>query len=109
MRPAGCVRPSREAPAYAPQGKGSATGNGGHVGTDRGAASEKATAGAARRPVERIGSAAARLRPDAGRSRPAVDAATKLTPGAGLTLSLLLSLGLWAAIWQAVFSLAAAC
>jgi hypothetical protein len=48
------------------------------------------------------------LHRDPGRSRPAVDAATKLTPGAGLTLSLLLSLGLWAAIWQAVSSLAAA-
>jgi hypothetical protein len=49
------------------------------------------------------------LRPDAGRSRSAVTAATKLIPGAGLTLSLLLSLGIWAAIWQAVSSLAAAC
>ena len=48
------------------------------------------------------------LRPDAGRSRPAVAAATKLPTGAGLTLSLLLSLGLWAAIWQAASSLAAA-
>jgi hypothetical protein len=48
------------------------------------------------------------LRPDAGRSRSAVTAATKLIPGAGLTLCLLLSLGLWAGIWQAVSSLAAA-
>ena|SRR5271168_2556178 len=40
------------------------------------------------------------------RSEPTV-AATTLMPGAGLLLALLLSLGLWAAIWQAVSSLAA--
>jgi hypothetical protein len=43
------------------------------------------------------------------RSEPAAaDAAPRLTPGAGLILSLLLSLGLWAAIWQGVSSLAVA-
>ncbi len=42
------------------------------------------------------------------RSEPAAaDAATRLTPLAGLAVALLLSLGLWAAIWQTVFSLAA--
>jgi hypothetical protein len=34
--------------------------------------------------------------------------ATKLMPGAGLLAALLFSLGLWAGIWQAVSSLAAA-
>jgi hypothetical protein len=36
------------------------------------------------------------------------EAAPKLTPGAGLLLALILSLGLWAAIWRAVSSVAAA-
>jgi hypothetical protein len=39
------------------------------------------------------------------RSEPTA-AAIKLTPGAGLLMSLFFSLGLWAAIWQAVSSLA---
>ena len=39
---------------------------------------------------------------DPTRSRSAVDAATKLAPGAGLIVSLLLSLGLWVAIWLGV-------
>jgi hypothetical protein len=38
----------------------------------------------------------------------AADAAARLTPRAGLILALLLSLGLWGAIWQAVSSLATA-
>ena len=41
----------------------------------------------------------------AGRSRSeptAADAATKLAPGAGLIVALLLSLGLWGAIWLTV-------
>jgi hypothetical protein len=42
------------------------------------------------------------------RSEPAI-AATKLMPGAGLLAALVFSLGLWAAIWQALSSLAAAC
>jgi hypothetical protein len=49
--------------------------------------------------------------PLAGRPRaePATaDAATKLSPGPALLLALLLSLGLWAAIWKAASSLAAA-
>jgi hypothetical protein len=41
------------------------------------------------------------------RSEPTA-AATKLTPGAGLLMALLLSLGFWGAIWQAVSSLAVA-
>jgi hypothetical protein len=48
------------------------------------------------------------LQVDPRRSRAAVDAATKLTPGTSLLAALLLSLGLWVAIWQAVSSLAAA-
>jgi hypothetical protein len=40
------------------------------------------------------------------RSEPTT-AVTKLTPGAGLLIALFLSLGLWAAIWQAILSLAA--
>jgi hypothetical protein len=44
-----------------------------------------------------------------GQSQSEPTAATgKLMPGAGLLLSLFLSLGLWAAIWQAVLSLTAA-
>jgi hypothetical protein len=44
-----------------------------------------------------------------GQSRPEpTGAATKLMPGAGLLVALLSSLGLWAGIWQAVSSLAAA-
>jgi hypothetical protein len=39
---------------------------------------------------------------DPARSQSAVDAARKLAPGAGLIVSLLLSLGLWAAIWLGV-------
>ena len=46
-------------------------------------------------------------RVDLGQSRSAVDAATKLAPGAGLILAVLLSLGLWGAIWQTVHSLTA--
>jgi hypothetical protein len=49
--------------------------------------------------------------PHAGRSRSeavAAGAIPKLTPGAGLIVSLLLSLGLWGAIWQAGSSLAGA-
>jgi hypothetical protein len=45
----------------------------------------------------------------AGRSQSeptAADAATKLAPGAGLIVALLLSLGLWAAIWLTVSRLA---
>jgi hypothetical protein len=46
---------------------------------------------------------------DIGRSRSESTApARKLTAGAGLLLTLVLSLGLWGAIWQAVSSLAAA-
>jgi hypothetical protein len=44
----------------------------------------------------------------AGRSRSeptAADASTKLTTGAGLIVALLVSLGLWAAIWLSVSSL----
>jgi hypothetical protein len=41
------------------------------------------------------------------RSQPTA-AATKLMPGAGLLVALLFSLGLWAAIWQAVSSLTTA-
>jgi len=48
------------------------------------------------------------LHVEPGRSRPAVAVATKLAPGAGLIAALLLSLGLWGTIWQAVSSLAAA-
>jgi hypothetical protein len=45
---------------------------------------------------------------DTGRSRSEPTAAvTKPTPGAGLLMALFFSLGLWAAIWQAVSSLAA--
>ncbi|HEX3414553.1 MAG TPA: hypothetical protein VHT00_22860 [Stellaceae bacterium] len=40
------------------------------------------------------------------RSEPTA-AVTKLTPGAGLLMALFFSLGLWAAIWQAVSSLVA--
>jgi hypothetical protein len=40
------------------------------------------------------------------RSEPTT-AMTKLTPRAGLLIALFFSLGLWAAIWQAVSSLAA--
>lgn len=39
---------------------------------------------------------------------PASDAAARLTPGAGVIMVLLLSLGLWAAIWLALCFLAAA-
>ena len=49
--------------------------------------------------------------PLAGRPRaqPATaDTATKISPGAGLLLSLILSLGLWAVIWPALSSMAAA-
>jgi hypothetical protein len=50
--------------------------------------------------------------PRSGRTSPArsepTAAATKLQPGAGLLLTLFLSLGLWVAIWQAVSSLTAA-
>jgi hypothetical protein len=45
----------------------------------------------------------------AGRSRSeptAADAATKLAPGAGLIVALLLSLGLWGPIWLTVSRLA---
>jgi hypothetical protein len=45
----------------------------------------------------------------AGRSRSepaAADAATKLAPGAGLIVALLLSLGLWGTIWLTVSRLA---
>jgi hypothetical protein len=43
------------------------------------------------------------------RSEPsASDAAPRLTPGAGLVVVLLLSLGLWAAIWLALSFLVAA-
>jgi hypothetical protein len=48
---------------------------------------------------------------EAGRTRSepaATGAPPRLTPGAGLLLSLLLSLGLWGTIWQAASSLAAA-
>jgi len=38
----------------------------------------------------------------------AADTETKLAPGAGLVFALLLSLGLWGAIWLAAHSLAAA-
>jgi hypothetical protein len=41
------------------------------------------------------------------RSEPTAPA-IKLTAGTGLLLTLFLSIGLWAAIWQAVLSLAAA-
>jgi class 3 adenylate cyclase len=47
----------------------------------------------------------AEFRHHAGRSRSeptAADAATKLAPGAGLIVALLLSLGLWGAIWLTV-------
>ena len=40
---------------------------------------------------------------------PASDAAARLTPGAGLVVVVLLSLGLWAAIWLALCFLAEAC
>jgi hypothetical protein len=39
---------------------------------------------------------------DPARSRSAAGATTKLDPGAGLIVSLLLSLGLWVAIWLGV-------
>ena len=45
---------------------------------------------------------------DPWRSRSAVDEVTKLAPRAGLIIALLLSLGLWGAIWLAASSLAAA-
>ena len=47
-------------------------------------------------------------RGDIGRSRSAVEAETKLAPGAALIIALLLSLGLWGAIWVAVSPLFAA-
>ena len=51
---------------------------------------------------------AERRRRHTGRSRSEPTASvTKLTSGAGLLLALFFSLGLWAAIWQAVSSLAA--
>ena len=40
---------------------------------------------------------------------PASDAGARLTPGAGLVVVVLLSLGLWAAIWLALCFLAEAC
>jgi hypothetical protein len=43
---------------------------------------------------------------DHSRAEPTA-AVTKLTPGAGLLMALFFSLGLWAAIWQAVSSLVA--
>ena len=50
-----------------------------------------------------------RLDPRRSRPEPTTAAATpRLTPGAGLILALLLSLGLWAAIWEAGSSLALA-
>jgi hypothetical protein len=44
----------------------------------------------------------------AGLSRSKAEAAPKLSPGAGLLFALILSLGLWAVIWRAVSSVAAA-
>jgi hypothetical protein len=41
-------------------------------------------------------------------SRSAVDPVTKLAPGVGLIIALLLSLGLWGAIWLGASSLTAA-
>ena len=47
-------------------------------------------------------------RGDIGRSQSAVAAETKLAPGAALIVAMLLSLGLWGAIWLAVSPLFAA-
>jgi hypothetical protein len=46
-----------------------------------------------------------RLQP--GKSRPAVVEVPEMAPGAGLIITLLLSLALWIGMWRAVSSLAA--